>query len=124
MTSSESLCCQFSACRKERGTIMAQIVHDAFATTSTRGLRHDILPMRLYHKAKRLGIWDPRSIDFSQDRLDWQRCTEDEKETLLLQTALFQAAEKIGTLGLCALMMPGGPLGPIADERVLIHPLC
>ena len=70
---------------------MAQVVHDAFATTSTRGLRHDILPMRLYHKAKRLGIWDPRSIDFSQDMLDWQRCTEEEKEALLLQTALFQA---------------------------------
>src|SRR5260370_27646867 len=105
MTDSQSLCCQFSACRKDRGTTMAQIVHDAFATTSTRGLRHDILPMRLYHKAKRLGIWDPRRIDFSQDRLDWQRCTEDEKKTLLLQNATFQAGEECATLAFLAVMM-------------------
>src|SRR5260370_19558112 len=118
MTSSESLCCQFSACRKDRGTSMAQIVHDAFATTSTRGLRHDILPMRLYHKAKRLGIWDPRSIDFSQDRLDWQRCTEDEKETLLLQTALFQAGEEGGPLDLLPLMMAGWGGGQFEAARV------
>ena len=45
---------------------MSYTVHEAFATTSERGLRHDILPMRLYHKAKKLGIWDPRSIDFTQ----------------------------------------------------------
>ncbi|MBV9258043.1 MAG: ribonucleotide-diphosphate reductase, partial [Ktedonobacteraceae bacterium] len=55
---------------------MTQITHQFFVTTSARGLRHDILPMRLYHKAKKLGIWDPRSIDFTQDRLDWQRCNE------------------------------------------------
>jgi len=38
--------------------------------------------MRLYHKAKKLGVWDPRAIDFSQDKLDWQNCTVDQKETL------------------------------------------
>lgn len=36
---------------------MTQVIHQSFATTSERGLRHDILPMRLYHKAKKLGIW-------------------------------------------------------------------
>src|SRR5713101_4772253 len=94
MTDCQSLCCQFSACRKDRGTTMAQVVHDAFITTSTRGLRHDILPMRLYHKAKRLGTWDPRNIDFTQDTLDWQRCNEGEQETLLQLTSLFQAGEE------------------------------
>jgi len=29
---------------------MTQVVHQWFATTSERGLRHDILPMRLYHE--------------------------------------------------------------------------
>ena len=84
---------------------MSQVVHEAFATTSTRGLRHDILPMRLYHKAKRLGVWDPRSIDFTQDRIDWLRCTEDEQQSLLLQTALFQAGEESVTLDLLPLIM-------------------
>jgi len=98
---------------------MAQVVHDAFATTSTRGLRHDILPMRLYHKAKRLGIWDPRSIDFSQDMLDWQRCTEEEKEALLLQTALFQAGEEGVTLDLLPLIMAVAQDGHIEEEMFL-----
>jgi len=98
---------------------MAQVVHDTFATTSTRGLRHDILPMRLYHKAKRLGIWDPRSIDFSQDMLDWQRCTEEEKEALLLQTALFQAGEEGVTLDLLHLIMAVAQDGHIEEEMFL-----
>ncbi len=98
---------------------MAQVVHDTFATTSTRGLRHDILPMRLYHKAKRLGIWDPRSIDFSQDMLDWQRCTEEERESLLLQTALFQAGEEGVTLDLLPLIMAVAQDGHIEEEMFL-----
>ncbi len=43
---------------------MALASHTSFTTTGVRGLRHDILPMRLYHKAKKLGVWDPRTIDF------------------------------------------------------------
>ena len=73
-------------------------IHNAFTTTSSRGLRHDILPMRLYHKAKKLGVWDPQSIDFSQDILDWQRCNDTERETLLQLTSLFQAGEECVTL--------------------------
>src|SRR5260370_13897501 len=119
MTDCQSPSCQFSICRKDGGTTMAQIVHDAFATTSERGLRHDILAMRLYHKAKRLGTWDPRSIDFSQDCLDWQRCTEEEKETLLLQTALFQAGEESVTRDLLPLIMAVAQDGHIEEEMFL-----
>ena len=43
-------------------------------TTST-GLDHSILPMRLYHKAKKLGTWDSKDIDFSQDKKDWAAFT-------------------------------------------------
>lgn len=80
-------------------------IHTTFATTSSRGLRQDILPMRLYHKAKKLGIWDPRSIDFSQDILDWQRLKDTEKELILQLTALFQAGEESVTLDLLPLIM-------------------
>ena len=98
---------------------MVQVVHNAFATTGTHGLRHDILPMRLYHKAKRLGIWDPRSLDFSQDIVDWQGCTAEEKEARILQTALFQAGEESVTLDLLPLMMAVAQDGHIEEEMFL-----
>ena len=93
--------------------------HKSFVTTSPRGLRHDILPMRLYHKAKRLGVWDPRSIDFSQDILDWQRCTEEEKEALISQTALFQSGEECVTLDLLPLIMTIAQEGHLEEEMFL-----
>ncbi|HLI70372.1 MAG TPA: R2-like ligand-binding oxidase [Ktedonobacteraceae bacterium] len=79
--------------------------HETFLTTSERGLRHDILPMRLYHKAKRLGTWDPRNIDFSQDTQDWQNFTDEEREAIISLTALFQAGEEGVTLDLLPLIM-------------------
>ena len=48
-----------------------------YTTLTKRGLRHDTLPMRLYHKAKKLGTWDPRDIDLTQDREDWARIPDE-----------------------------------------------
>ncbi len=95
------------------------IAHTSFVTTSTTGLRHDILPMRLYHKAKRLGVWDPRSIDFTQDILDWQKCTQLEKDSLLGTTALFASGEESVTLDLLPLMMAVAREGRIEEEMFL-----
>ncbi len=95
------------------------ITHHAFNTTSSQGLRYDILPMRLYHKAKKLGVWDPLSIDLSQDILDWQRCTDLEKETLLQLTSLFQAGEECVTLDLLPLIMVIASEGRIEEEMYL-----
>jgi len=39
----------------------------------TGTLRHDAVPMRLYHEAKRLGAWDPQALDLSRDAEDWSR---------------------------------------------------
>ncbi len=44
--------------------------HTSFATT-TRGLNRDLPPMRLFEKAKKLGIWNPSDIDFSKDKQHW-----------------------------------------------------
>ncbi len=93
--------------------------HDTFITTSCRGLRHDILPMRLYHKAKKLGVWDPLHIDFSQEILDWQRCTDTEKETLLHLTSLFQAGEECVTLDLLPLILVIAQEGRLEEEMFL-----
>jgi ribonucleoside-diphosphate reductase beta chain len=95
------------------------ITHDTFITTSSRGLRQDILPMRLYHKAKKLGIWDPQSIDFTQDFLDWQQLTDTEKESLLQLTALFQAGEECVTLDLLPLVMVIAREGRLEEEMFL-----
>ena len=93
--------------------------HNTFNTTSSRGLRYDILPMRLYQKAKKLGVWDPQSIDFSQDIVDWQRCTDREKETLLQLTSLFQAGEECVTLDLLPLIMVVAREGRLEEEMYL-----
>lgn len=45
------------------------MLHEQFSTV-TRGLRRDVPAMRLFEKAKRLGVWNPSDIDFSQDRAD------------------------------------------------------
>src|SRR3989442_4531408 len=73
------------------------------ARTST--LRHDSVPMRLYHDAKRLGVWDPRGLDLSQDARDWAGLTVAERDVLLRLTALFQAAEESMTRDLLPLIM-------------------
>jgi len=94
-------------------------IHETFLTTSERGLRHDILPMRLYHKAKRLGVWDPRSIDFSQDIQDWQRFSDEEREAIISLTALFQAGEEGVTLDLLPLILSVAREGRLEEEMFL-----
>ena len=76
-----------------------------YTTLTSRGLRHDILPMRLYHKAKKLGIWDPRDIDLTQDRQDWQRIPNEYKERLRNLILGFQAGEEAVTLDLLPLIL-------------------
>jgi ribonucleoside-diphosphate reductase beta chain len=56
---------------------MSDTLHDVQNRTrvfsqwsSTRGLKTDALPWRLWDKGKRLH-WDPADIDFTQDRKDW-----------------------------------------------------
>jgi ribonucleoside-diphosphate reductase beta chain len=90
-----------------------------YTTLSSRGLRHDILPMRLYHKAKKLGTWDPRDIDLTQDRQDWQRLSEDQKERLLNLILSFQAGEEAVTVDLLPLVMTMAREGRLEEEMFL-----
>ncbi|MGA9174848.1 MAG: ribonucleotide-diphosphate reductase, partial [Thermoactinomyces sp.] len=60
--------------------------------------------MRLYHKAKKFGIWDPRDIDFTQDQEDWKTANDDEKEAILRLCSLFQAGEEAVTRDLLPLI--------------------
>lgn len=90
-----------------------------FATTSTQGLRHHLPPMRLWQKAKRLGIWNPSDIDFTQDKVDWQALKDDEKDYLLRLCSQFLAGEESVTLDLLPLIMVVAEEGRIEEEMYL-----
>ncbi len=92
--------------------------HETFVTTS-RGLRRDSPPMRLFEKAKRLGTWNPSELDLSQDIADWQRLNDPERDLLLRLTALFQAGEEAVTLDLLPLVQAIAREGRVEEELFL-----
>lgn len=92
--------------------------HTSFATV-TRGLTRDLPPMRLYEKAKRLGIWNPSEIDFSKDKADWAALTDEEKDLIWLLLALFVAGEEAVTLDLLPLIEVIAREGRIEEEMYL-----
>ena len=93
--------------------------HASFVTTSARGLDRASVPMRLFEKAKRLGIWNPSEIDFTQDAADWQRLDPLEREVLLHLTALFQAGEEAVTNDIVPLLLAVSGEGRVEEELYL-----
>jgi ribonucleoside-diphosphate reductase beta chain len=75
--------------------------------------------MRLWQKAKRLGIWNPEDIDFSRDCADWQALDTEERDALLRLTALFLAGEEGVTLDLLPLIMTIAHEGRVEEEMYL-----
>jgi ribonucleoside-diphosphate reductase beta chain len=93
-------------------------MHTSFATT-TRGLDRDLLPMRLFEKAKRLGIWNPTDIDLEKDANDWLNLKDDEKDLILRLLAMFVAGEEAVTLDLLPLIQVIAQEGRIEEEMFL-----
>lgn len=98
---------------------MTMTPHRTYGTLKAGGLRHDTLPMRLYHKAKKLGTWDPRDIDLTQDREDWARIPDQFKERLLPLILGFQVGEEAVTLDLLPLVMTMAREGRLEEEMFL-----
>ena len=94
------------------------MTHTSFATT-TRGLDRSLPPMRLYEKAKKLGIWNPSEIDFTKDKADWASFKDDEKDLIWLLLALFVAGEEAVTLDLLPLIEVVASEGRIEEEMYL-----
>jgi ribonucleoside-diphosphate reductase beta chain len=92
-------------------------VREGFRSTSG-GLR-DSFPLRLYHKAKRLGTWDPVDVDFTRDARDWESLDELQRETILSLTSLFAAGEEAVTLDLLPLVLAIAREGRIEEELYL-----
>ena len=98
---------------------MATIPKRTYTTLTGHGLRHDSLPMRLYHKAKKLGTWDPRDIDLSQDKRDWQSLPEESQERVRGLILSFQAGEEAVTVDLLPLIMAIAHEGRLEEEMFL-----
>ena len=92
--------------------------HISFATT-TRGLNRGLPPMRLYEKAKRLGIWNPSDIDLAQDKADWSTLKNDERDLIQRLLAMFVAGEEAVTLDLLPLIQVVAKEGRVEEEMFL-----
>ena len=92
--------------------------HQSF-TTTTRGLDRNAPPMRLYEKAKWLGIWNPTDIDLSKDKNDWSNLKDDEKDLVWRLLAMFVAGEEAVTLDLLPLIEVVAREGRLEEEMFL-----
>lgn len=92
--------------------------HTQFWTTH-QGLNRNHPALRLWEKAKRLGIWNPSDIDLRQDRNDWLQLRPDEQDILLRLTSLFQAGEEAVTLDLLPLIQVIAAEGRLEEEMYL-----
>jgi ribonucleoside-diphosphate reductase beta chain len=79
----------------------------------------DSFPMRLYEKAKRLGVWNPAEIDFSQDRRDWEAMNDERQTAILRLTARFLGGEEAVTLDLLPLVLAIARQGRLEEEMFL-----
>lgn len=83
------------------------------------GLDFDSEPVKLWEKAKALGIWNPSDIDFSQDREDWEALDDDQRDLLRRLTSLFLAGEESVTLDLLPLIGVIAAEGRLEEEMYL-----
>ncbi|WP_246516488.1 R2-like ligand-binding oxidase [Salicibibacter cibarius] len=90
-----------------------------FQTTSAAGLREDSLPLKLFQKAKRFGVWNPSDLDFTQDKKDWETFSEQQKEGILRLISQFQAGEEAVTRDLLPLIMTISNEGRLEEEMFL-----
>lgn len=91
----------------------------SYQTTSGQGLNRDSLPMRLWEKAKKYGIWNPADIDFSQDKKDYEALDDNERSFVMQTISQFQAGEEAVTLDLLPLIMTVANEGRLEEEMFL-----
>ena len=68
-----------------------------YYVSTSRGINRESLPFKLYEKAKKFGTWDPRNIDFSKDKADWESLNDEQQDTILSLIAFFYSAEEAVT---------------------------
>ena len=64
----------------------------------------NLLPYALFQKSKTL-LWDPQAIALVQDKLDWARMNEREREIILQLSTLFLGGEESVTHDLAPMLV-------------------
>ncbi len=90
-----------------------------YRSLAAGGLDWAGLPLRLWEKAKREGIWNPADLDFAADRADWLRLSEPERLLLLHLAALFGGGEESVVLDLLPLLGVIAAEGRLEEELFL-----
>jgi len=85
---------------------------------STRGLDYDSVPWKLWEKSKKL-FWDPADLDFSQDAVDWQSMSDEERTLVALSARGFMVGEEAVTLDIVPLLRCMSDLGRLEDTMYL-----
>ncbi len=91
----------------------------SYRSIAARGLDRDSIPMRLFQKAKKLGVWDPAAIDLGRDVESWRALAPNDREFVLHNIALFQAGEESVTVDLLPLVMAVAAEGRLEEEIYL-----
>src|SRR5215468_2204479 len=86
--------------------------------TSPRGLNYDSVPWKLWEKSKKL-FWDPADLDFSQDAIDWQEMSEEERTLVAMSARGFMVGEEAVTLDIVPLLRCMSDLGRLEDTMYL-----
>jgi ribonucleoside-diphosphate reductase beta chain len=93
--------------------------HRGFRVIDDRGLDWGHAALKLFSRAKRLGIWNPEDMDFRRDREDFSRLEEPEREGIMHLLALFGAGEESVVSNLVPLLHVAGEEGRLEDELFL-----
>ncbi|NJL92632.1 MAG: ribonucleotide-diphosphate reductase [Anaerolineae bacterium] len=82
-------------------------------------LNPDLLPLRDYHKAKKL-MWDPRDLDFTQDKTDWAGMDERQQALIKRSLSLFLGGETYVTHDLAPLLVALRHSGQHLEEEMFL----
>jgi ribonucleoside-diphosphate reductase beta chain len=82
-------------------------------------LDQTLLPLRDYHKAKRL-MWDPQDLDFTQDGKDWSGMSDAERALIRRAVALFGGGETAVTNDLAPLLIALKREGGHLEEEMFL----
>lgn len=77
--------------------------------------------MELWERAKKLGIWNPADLDYSQDPVDWEGLSRPQKGFLLGSVSQFMAGEEAVAVDLLPLLHVMSSEGRIEEELYLTN---
>ena len=82
-------------------------------------LDQDLLPLRDYHKAKKL-MWNPQDITYEQDKKDWVNMNDREQDLIKRAIGLFLSGETYVTHDLAPLMVALRHSGDHLEEEMFL----